>query len=97
MATDDGDFVSLGVGVRGVRREGRCPHDVQGSDAKETRRVKHACSFESLRCDGDGGVDGVGDDAADCLGACCCDFGKDGADDVGICLCQLERVVLVRA
>ena len=53
--------------------ECRGADDVEGGDAKELLGVEHVLGFEDLRDDGDGRVDGVGDDEDKCLGAGGCD------------------------
>jgi hypothetical protein len=53
--------------------ECRGADDVEGGDAKEFLGVEHVLGFEDLSDDGDGRVDGVGDDEDKSLGAGGCD------------------------
>lgn len=82
VAPDDGDLEMLGVGTaaQGVGDEGRGPHDVERRDSEETGCVKDTFLPEGLGRHGDGRVDGVGDDAADRLGARPGNLGENVAD-----------------
>lgn len=88
VAPDDGHLELLGVGTatQGVGDEGRGPHDIERRDSEETGWVKHTLLPEGLGCYGDGRVDGVGDDAADRLGASSGNLGENVADYACICL-----------
>lgn len=88
VAPDDGHLEVLGVGTTAqcVGDEGRGPHDVERRDSEEAGWVKDALLPEGLSCHGDGRVDGVGNNTADCLGACPCDLGENVADNARISL-----------
>lgn len=62
MSTDDGDVGILGLGPLDFAEEGAASDDVQGGHAEQPLGVKDAVLLEHLGKDGDGGVDGVGDD-----------------------------------
>lgn len=47
-------------------------------------RIVYALLFENLCNDGDGGVDGVGDDENECLGCVLCDASSKVADDASV-------------
>lgn len=95
VAADDGHLELLGIGTaaHGMGDEGRGPHDVERRDSEEAGWVKDTFLPEGLGRHGDGRVDGVGDDAADGLGARSGNLGENVADyaciglgaDVSVC------------
>jgi len=63
VTTNDGDGQLLGVSpASDLGNEGLGTDDVEGGDTKETLGVEDALGLEDLGRDGDGRVDGVGDD-----------------------------------
>lgn len=62
VATDDGDVLVLGVSALDLGDEAGSADDVEGGDTEELLGVVDALGLEDLLADGDGGVDGVGDD-----------------------------------
>ena len=68
VSTDDGDALILGVGVFDLADEAGSTDNVEGGDTEEELGVVDASSLEDLLADGDGGVDGVGDDEELSLG-----------------------------
>jgi hypothetical protein len=88
MTTHDSNVRVLWIGTDYGREETRGTNDIEGGDAKETSGVKSTGFLEHGRDDGDGRIDGVGDDEDVGLG---CGFG-DGlgevADDASIGLEQ---------
>lgn len=62
VATNDGDVLVLGVGVLDLADEAASANDVERGDAEEALGVVDAAGLEDLGDDGNGGVDGVGDD-----------------------------------
>ena len=62
MATDDGDFAFVGVNAGDFGEEAGGTDDVEGGDAEDAAGVVDAGFLEDLGDDGDGRVDGVGDD-----------------------------------
>lgn len=85
VATDDGDGQLVGVALAGdLGNEGLGADDVEGSDTKEALGVEDALGLENLGRDGDGRVDGVGDDQDKGLRG---DLGGDldqALDDAGV-------------
>mmetsp|Transcript_23178 Transcript_23178/g.41172 ORF Transcript_23178/g.41172 Transcript_23178/m.41172 type:complete len:219 (+) Transcript_23178:606-1262(+) len=65
-------------------------HHIQGGHSKQLLRVVLASRFQHLRCDGDGGVDGVGDDGDPGVGAVVCNTLDKSAHDAGV---DVEEVV----
>ena len=86
MSTVDGDRRVVGVCAGKGGSEVCSAHDVEGCHTKDTFGVVYTCLGERGCDDGDGGVDGVGDDkdvlfrghTADCA----CEVVHDG----GVCL-----------
>lgn len=62
MASNNSNVLVCGIGALVLGNEAARAHDVEGGDAEEALGVVDACGFENLGGDGDGGVDGVGDD-----------------------------------
>ena len=90
VSSDDGAVDVGGVNALGLADKGICADDIQGADAEDALGVVHAGLLVDLRGDGDGAVDGVGDDGQDGLGAHVSgSFGQVGHDG-GVCV---EEVV----
>lgn len=70
--------------------EGLGTDDVQSGDTEETARIEDASGLEDLGGNGDGGVDRVGDDEDQCLGAVLGNALDQVADDAGV---DLEQIV----
>ena len=91
VATNDGDGELLGgLFANNLGDKGLGADNVEGGDAKEALGVEDVLGLEDLCGDGDGGVDGVGDDKDESLGG---DFGGDldqALDDAGV---DVEEVV----
>ena len=69
VSTNDGDVQLLGVGLaNNLSDEGLSTNDVESGDTKETLRVEDALGLENLGSNGNGRVDGVGDDEDESLG-----------------------------
>lgn len=62
VATDDGDGSLRGLDSGDTGEEAGGTDDIEGGDAEEVAGLEDASLFESSGNDGDGGVDGVGDD-----------------------------------
>lgn len=62
VTTNDGDILVLGVGVLKLADESAGANDIEGGNTEETPGVVDTTGLENLGADGDGGVDGVGDD-----------------------------------
>lgn len=62
VATDDGDVLVLGVGALDLADEARGTDDIEGGDTEEALGVVDTTGLVDLGADGDGRVDGVGDD-----------------------------------
>lgn len=62
VATNDGDVLVLGVRALDLGNEARGTDDIEGGDTEELLGVVDTLGLEDLLADGDGGVDGVGDD-----------------------------------
>lgn len=91
MATDDGDLHGGGVLLAGeLLGEGLGTDNVEGGHTEEALGVKDASGFEDLSGNGDGGVDGVGDDEDEGLGAELGDALDEVPDDAGV---DLEEVI----
>lgn len=88
MTTDDGDVRLLWVRTSDGAEEARRAYDIKGGHTKEAGRVKGSSLLEDRCNDGDGAVDGVGDDEDVCLGGGLCDGLSEVADDAGISLSQ---------
>lgn len=93
VATDDSHLDVLGVGVLDLAQEAGSADNVEGGDAENALLVKDALLLVDLGKDGDGRVDGVGDDEDVGLGAV---FGTglgEGLDDGGVgVLCDQYRI-----
>ena len=68
MAADDGDLAFVGVGAGDFGEEACGADDVEGGDAEDAAGVVDTSLLQDLGDDGDGGVDGVGDDEEVSLG-----------------------------
>lgn len=91
VAANDGDVELGGDALAGdAGNEGLGADDVEGGDTEEPLGVKHASTLEHLGGNGDGGVDGVGDDEDECLGAVLGDALDEALDDAGV---DLEEIV----
>ena len=62
VSTNDGDGLISGVGLLDLGDEAGCADDIEGGDTEEALGVVDALLLEDLSNDGDGAVDGVGDD-----------------------------------
>lgn len=62
VTTDDGDVDVLGVGVLDLTQESGGSDDIEGGNTEQSLLVKDTGLLENLGEDGDGRVDGVGDD-----------------------------------
>lgn len=62
VTTDDGDGLISGVGLLDLGDEAGSADDIEGGDTEEALGVVDAGLLEDLSNDGDGAVDGVGDD-----------------------------------
>lgn len=69
VATNDGDLLVNGVGALDLADEAASTDDIEGGDTEETLGVVDATGLVNLGADGDGRVDGVGDDEQVGLGA----------------------------
>lgn len=91
VAADDGDGKLLGVGLAGdLGDKGLGANDVEGGDTEQALGVEDTLGLEDLGRDGDGRVDGVGDDEDESLGG---DLGRNldqALDDAGV---DVEEVI----
>ena len=62
VTADDGDTEFLGVDASDAGKEAGGTDDVEGSDTEDAAGVVNTSLLQDLGDDGDGGVDGVGDD-----------------------------------
>ncbi len=86
VAADHGDDAFLGVSSRDTAEETRSTDDVEGCHTEEATRVEDAGFLEG-RCDnGNGGVNGVGDDEDVGFGRYACDCLGKITNDGSICL-----------
>lgn len=91
MTTDDGDGGLGGVLQTGeLLGESLGTNDVKGGDTEQTLGVENTGVLEDLGGNGDGGVDGVGDDQDESLGAILGDTLNEIADNAGV---DLEEVI----
>lgn len=90
VTTNDGDGLISGVGLLDLGDEAGCADDIEGGDTEEALGVVDASLLEDLSNDGDGAVDGVGDDQD--VGVRCRLSGGLGqvADDGGV---GVEQVI----
>ena len=84
MTADDGDTEFLGVDASDAGKEARGTDDVEGGDTEDAAGVVDTSFLEDLRDDGDGAVDGVGDDEDVGLGCDTADGGGEVTDDRGV-------------
>lgn len=69
MSSDDGDDeVRGGYTAGNLSGESRSANDIEGSHTKKFLGVEYILGFKDFSDDGDGGVDGVGDDEDECIG-----------------------------
>lgn len=91
MTTDNGNGSLGGVGQTGeLLSEGLGANDVQSGDTEQALGVEDASGLEDLGGNGDGRVDGVGDDQSEGLGAELGNTLDQVTDNAGI---DLEEVV----
>ena len=90
MSSDNSDFSILGVGTSDGGEESGSADDVESGYSEETFWVEDVCFFENFSDDGDGGVDGVGDDEDVGIGCDATDGGGEVADDGSV---GVEQVV----
>jgi hypothetical protein len=91
VTTDDGDGGLGGVLQTGeLLGESLGTNDVKGGDTEQTLGVENTGVLEDLGGNGDGGVDGVGDDQDESLGAILGDTLNEIADDAGV---DLEEII----
>lgn len=83
----DGDGHILDFGDKASRT-----NDIEGSDAKDLFRVIDAVLLHDLRHDWDGGVDGVGDDCNESIGAVFGTTSSEITDDSSI---DVEEIVTI--
>jgi len=81
MASDDGDINVLGVLAHVGAKEGVGTTDIKGGDTADLLGVEDALGLEDLGGNGDGGVDGVGDDGEDGVRAVLGATLDEGLDD----------------
>ena len=85
VSTNDGDVQLLGVGLaNNLSDEGLSTNDVESGDTKETLRVEDALGLENLGSNGNGRVDGVGDDQELGLGSSLSSGLGEVTDDGGV-------------
>lgn len=90
VATNDGDVLVLGVGALDLGNESGGTDNVEGGDTEEGLGVVDTGSLVNLLDDGDGGVDGVGDDQELGLGGSLSGGLGEVADDRGV---GVEKIV----
>lgn len=91
VTTDDGDGSLGGIGQTGeLLGEGLGTNDIQSGDTEEALGVEDTGGLEDLGGNGDGRVDGVGDDQDEGLGGELGDTLDQVTDNAGI---DLEEVV----
>lgn len=85
MATDDRNGGFRGILLpRVLRREGLSTYNVKRGHAEETLGVEDASILEDSGGDGNGAVDGVGDNQGECLGAELGNAFDESLDNAGI-------------
>lgn len=91
VATDDGDLGLGGVLLASeLLGEGLSTNHIEGGDTEETSGVEDTGGLEDLGGNGDGGVDRVGDDQYESLGAELGNALDQIADDASV---DLEKVI----
>ena len=90
VATDDSHGNVLGVSLGEAGKEALSANDVEGGDTEDVGGVVHAGLLEDGRDDGDGRVDGVGDDKDVRLGRNARDGSGKVADDRRV---RVEEVI----
>lgn len=91
VAADNGDGQLLGLGLAdNLGHKGLGTDNVERGDAKEALGVKDLLGLEDLGRDGDGGVDGVGDDEDEGLGGHLGNGLNQALDDAGV---DVEQVI----
>lgn len=84
VATNDGDVLVLGVGILELGDEAAGADNVEGGDTEELLGVVDTGLLEDLGADGDGRVDGVGDDEEVSVGGVLGSGLGEIADDGGV-------------
>lgn len=84
VATNDGDVLVLGVGSLDLGDESGSTDNVEGGDTEEGLGVVDTLSLENLLDNGNGGVDGVGDDQELGLGSSLSSGLGEVTDDGGV-------------
>ena len=84
VTTNDDNVLRGGVGALELRDEARGTDNVKGGDTEHALGVVDTSSLEDLGGNGDGRVDGVGDDEDVCLGAVLSSSLGQVADDRGV-------------
>lgn len=79
VSTDYWHTEGLGISATadGLRNKGRCTHNIECRNAKETRRIKCASFFQDFSGHRDGRINRVGNYTADRLRAGVCHLGED--------------------
>jgi hypothetical protein len=91
VSTNDGDVqVARVLLASDFSYKGLSADDVQGGDTEELLGVEDACLLEDLGGDGNGRVDGVGDDEDEGLGAVLGNTLDEALDDTGV---DLEKII----
>ena len=84
VTTDNGDDGVLRARAGDFGKETSGTDDIEGGDTENAAGVVDTSFLENLRDDGDGAVDGVGDDEDVGLGCDTADGGGEVTDDGGI-------------
>jgi hypothetical protein len=91
VSTDDGNVQLGGVLLASdLGNEGLGTDDIEGGDTEQLLGVEDTAGLENLGGNGNCGVDGVGDDEDECLGAVLDDALDETLDDTGV---DLEQIV----
>jgi len=91
VTTNDGDGSLAGVALAGdLSDKGLCADNVEGGDTEQLLGVELASGLEDLGGNGNGAVDGVGNDENEGVGAVLGDTLDEVSDDAGV---DLEKVV----
>lgn len=91
VTTDDGDASLAGVALAGdLSDESLGANNIEGGNTEQLLGVELAGGLEDLGGDGDGAVDGVGDDENEGFGAVLGDALDEVSDDAGV---DLEQIV----
>jgi hypothetical protein len=84
VTTNDNNVLRGGVGVLELRDEARGTDNIKSGNTEHALGVVDTGSLEDLGGNGDGRVDGVGDDEDVCLGAVLSSSLGQVADDRGV-------------